>query len=168
MIQNLVEIKNEYFIDDRGKFTRIFDRNIIKSSDRDICQINISNNPIKFTLRGLHYQINGESEHKILRVSRGEIYLAIVDLRKNSSTYLNKFEKQVSSDDDISYFIPAGCATGWLSLTSNTEIIYLMYDFYENCSYSGARYDDPALDIKWPALPKVISKKDLSWNLIQF
>ncbi len=167
MIDDLIEINNKFFSDNRGEFIRIFDRNTVKSSHSEICQINISKNPKKFTLRGLHYQFQGESEHKILTLNRGVIYLAIIDMRKNSKTYLNKFEKLISAGDRSSYFIPAGCATGWLSLVSNTELIYFMYDFFENCTYSGLRFDDPALDIKWPALPKIISKKDLSWNFIQ-
>jgi len=88
-------------------------------------------------------------------------------LRKNSTSYLEKFEVTLDSIEHKFIYIPAGCATGWMSLKQNTEIIYLMCDRYEDCAYSGLRYDDPSLDISWPAKPKVISEKDLNWKFLE-
>jgi dTDP-4-dehydrorhamnose 3,5-epimerase-like enzyme len=42
-----------------------------------------------------------------------------------------------------------------------------MCDRFEDCAYSGLRYDDPSLDISWPAKPKVISEKDLNWEFLE-
>ena len=166
MIKDLLIFQLPKFADDRGEFLRFFDEKKIFLKDRKIQQINISKNPFKHTLRGLHYQVGKESEHKILYLNHGLIFLVVVDLRKSSSSYLEKFEITLDCEHNKTIFIPAGCATGWISLKNNTEIIYLMYDRYEDCTYSGLRYDDPSLNISWPAKPKVISEKDLTWKFI--
>lgn len=167
MINDVVEINNSSYVDERGHFLRIFDQRKIEISKNNICQVNLSTNPKAFTLRGMHYQIKKRTEHKVIKLEKGEIFLAIVDLRKESDSYLQSYQRVLSSSNPISLFIPAGCATGWLSLKDDTQIIYLMFDYFENCEYGGARYDDPKLNINWPEEPKIISTKDLSWSKLE-
>lgn len=165
MIKDLLIFQLPKFADDRGEFLRFFDDRKMFLENKKIKQVNISKNPFKYTLRGLHYQVGKESEHKIMYLNHGSIFLVVVDLRKSSKSYLEKFEITLNCEDNKTIFIPAGCATGWLSLKKYTEIVYLMYDRFEDCIYSGLRYDDPTLKI-WPSKPKVISEKDLSWKFI--
>jgi dTDP-4-dehydrorhamnose 3,5-epimerase len=167
MIQGLKIFESSKHTDSRGEFIRFFDGKIVELENKKIQQINISRNPHIHTLRGLHFQVGKESEHKVLYLNHGAIFLAIIDLRKNSTSYLEKYEVTLDSKEHKSIYIPAGCATGWMSLKRDTEIIYLMCDRYEDCAYSGLRYDDPSLDISWPAKPKVISEKDLNWEFLE-
>jgi dTDP-4-dehydrorhamnose 3,5-epimerase len=164
MIKDVLEFENVTFKDHRGFFSRIYDKNLSTNFDSEIYQVNLSYNPQIHTLRGLHYQINMRTEHKVVKVINGSIYLAIVDLRAESDSYLGVHQRYLTAKDEISIFIPAGCATGWLTTEEKTNILYLMTESYENCQYSGIRYDDPAIGIDWPFLPKVISQKDLLWE----
>ena len=73
----------------------------------------------KFTLRGFHYQKGSKAEGKLLSCLNGEIYDAVLDLRKNSPTYLKTFEIKLSDKNMRSIFIPKGCANA-------------VYDFIKN------------------------------------
>ena len=153
------------FKDLRGSFTRLFDSDWFNASGQTPMQVNISRNTHAQTLRGMHYQVDGEPEHKILTLLSGEVFLAMVDLRPASNSYLEIGYETLASEDASSVFIPAGCATGWLSLSPNTDIHYVMYSRYELNTYSGLFYDDPFFNIPWPRKPDVISIQDRNWPM---
>jgi dTDP-4-dehydrorhamnose 3,5-epimerase len=149
-------------IDARGSFTRLYDTDYF-IENFSIKQINLSDNPKQGTLRGMHFQVSGPPENKYINIISGLIYLVVVDLRIDESTYLNVNQTLFSAEEDNALYIPAGCATGWLSLAEGTKIIYSMSSRYEECTYGGFRYNDPRFSINWPSSPIVISDKDLSW-----
>jgi dTDP-4-dehydrorhamnose 3,5-epimerase len=60
-------------------------------------------------------------------------------------------------------YIPNGCAHGFQTLTDDTEVGYLISEFYDPEAATGLRYDDPAFAIEWPMEVSVISKKDTGW-----
>ena len=83
-------IKPKPFIDSRGFFRRNFceDEMKIFMKNEKIVQANISYNVKKYTLRGFHYQTDKYAEGKLLTCLNGEIFDVLIDLRKNSKTYL--------------------------------------------------------------------------------
>lgn len=164
-----LKIKNSYlitrkpFIDDRGFFARTYCNkeysNFLKNK---IVQTNLSYNKSIHTLRGLHYQIKSSAEDRILHFIKGDCFTVIIDLRKNSKTYMQKIELKVSSKKHNSIIVPKGCANGFLTLTKNTYIAYQVTSSFSPNNYCGIRYNDPTFKIKWPYRPKVISQKDLN------
>jgi dTDP-4-dehydrorhamnose 3,5-epimerase len=165
-LENIIgvqELKIKSFADSRGKFDRLFDIKWLEE-DFSIEQVNISINPFKFTLRGMHFQKSGKPEKKIMYLISGEIFLSIVDLREKSPTYLKNENKVMSSVSEVAIHIPAGCAAGWLSLKNNVQIQYLMSSRYEENSYSGFPYNDPLFNIPWPSEPRIISDQDRNWQ----
>ena len=148
--------------DPRGSFTRLYDSYLF-TENFNIKQINLSDNPKQGTLRGMHFQVSGPPEDKHINIISGLVYLVIVDLRIKESTYLNVNQTLFSTEENNAMYIPAGCATGWLSLAEGTKLIYSMSSRYEDCTYGGFRYDDPKFSINWPSIPDIISNKDLSW-----
>lgn len=164
-IEGLLISPLSIFRDERGTFSRLFDSALINPEIDKPSQINLSRNANALTLRGMHYQVHGAPEHKIMTLLNGSIFLAVLDLRKESTTYLNSIQQRVSFKDDISIFIPAGCAAGWLSLEDKTDIHYVMYSRFEDNQYAGLRYDDPSFEISWPAIPTTISVRDQNWPL---
>lgn len=159
-------ISSEEFIDDRGKFFRVFcdkimvDNNIAFS----VKQTNVSINPSNHTMRGFHYQNPPFKESKILTCLSGAIYNVVIDLRKQSTTYLQHMVVEFSNQDAGSLFVPAGCANAFLTMESNTIIYYLMGSHFLPKSYNGFRYNDPFFNVKWPAQPKAISIKDSQYT----
>jgi len=162
-IFGMKEFQLKPFTDSRGAFNRIFD---IEWLDLNftIEQVNISTNPYRHTLRGMHFQKSGKPENKIMHLLRGEIFLSIVDVREKSPTYMKNVNKVLSQSSEVAILIPAGCAAGWLSLEDNVTIQYLMSSRYEQNSYSGFPYNDPKFNIPWPNEPKVISDQDRNWQ----
>jgi len=152
----------------RGSFHRSFCKRILKKNkiNFDIKQGNISVNSKKFTLRGFHYENKPYKENKIINILNGKVYNVTIDIRKKSKTYMKKNIITLSSKNNFSLIIPAGCANAFLTLEDNTIVHYYMSDYYTplNKRYSGFRYDDSFFSINWPKKPKIISNKDKSYK----
>ena len=161
-INGLRLISNSVHKDERGEFVRVYDRNLVQNNF-NVLQTNLSINPTAGTLRGMHFQVEGEPENKYIKLTSGSVYIAIVDLRKSESSYMNVYQGTLLAQDDSSIYIPAGCATGWISLVNNTSLLYFMSARYEESTFSGFRFDDPLIKIKWPRTPQLISEQDRNW-----
>lgn len=168
-------IKGAYVIDinrigdDRGFFGRLWcvkEYQAIGLNPK-ICQSNIGVSKYKGTLRGLHYQNAPHQEVKIVRCSRGAIFDVVVDLRPNSLTYSQWFGLELNEENATMLYVPEGCATGYLTLTDDTEMYYHTTEFYHPESEAGVRYDDPAFGIEWPEEIKLLSDKDKNWPYLQ-
>ena len=161
---NGLKIQNiNTFTDKRGSFTRFYDSHDFFKEDLDVKQINLSVSSQKGTLRGMHFQVSGPPENKYINIISGSIFLVIVDLRPHESTFLNVNQRLFSASESKALYIPSGCATGWLSITEDTKLLYSMSARYEECVFGGFRYNDSRFSINWPSNPTVISDKDLSW-----
>ena len=178
MIFKKLSIKDAYLIkpvknyDLRGAFFRTFCEKEINQSffKFKIKQCNISYNKNKFTFRGLHYSSNIHKENKIIMVANGSIENYMIDLRRNSKTYLKKLKIRLNSKKNYLIYVPTGCANGFLTLEKNTLIHYYMDNFFSKNKfiYKGIRYDDPFFKIKFKNKPNVISKKDQNFkNFVQ-
>ena len=155
-------VEPEVHRDDRGEFWRSFCRTTLAETgvDFDVLQSNISVNRIRYTLRGFHFQRAPSVEKKILTVVTGAAHLVIVDVRSDSATFLHHEVFSIEAGDRRSVVVADGCATGFLTLADETIVHYQMGDVYRPESYSGFRYDDPAIGVDWPTEPVVISERD--------
>ena len=125
----------------------------------DFVQCNVSFNREKGTLRGMHYQFPGW-EAKLVMVTVGAIFDAIIDLRPESPTYLEHFTVTLNHEDRVMLYIPEGFAHGFMTLKDNTEVFYQMSEYYIAGNDQGIRWDDPRFRIPWPAGGKIISERD--------
>ena len=150
--------------DDRGFFARAFCQKEFEANglNRNLVQINNSLSKDVGTLRGMHYQLSPKSEDKIVRCIHGKLYDVIIDLRPESSTFKKWFGVELSSENRITLYVPKGFAHGFITLEENTEVFYLVTEFYSPEHERGIRYNDPTFNIKWPFDPIVITDKDLN------
>ena len=164
-IDGLLLIKMRKNVDHRGFFARNFCADLIEKAGGNpgISQANFSFNKIKGTTRGFHYQKNGFEETKTVTVLRGSLHLKVVDLRKNSKTYLAHESFDLSELDGVLQ-IPKGCAPGFQTLSNDVLVLYYMSDPYSNENEYGIRYNDPYFNLKWPLEPTKISKRDLNFE----
>ena len=102
-------------------------------------------------------------ESKTISCVTGSIFDVVIDLRKDSSTFLQSVSIQFSYKNKQSIFIPKGCANSWLTLESNTLIHYYMGSSYKPGFDKGIKFNDKFFDIEWPFYPKLISEKDLNY-----
>ena len=148
--------------DDRGFFARYYCEDEYKNFnlDTNIVQINTSVSKQKGTLRGLHFQHPPNSETKIVRCLNGAIWDVIVDLRDGSRTYGQWHAEELSSENKSMMYVPKGFAHGFVSLTDDVEILYLVTNFYSPKNEDTLLWSDNNLAIKWPITPIVINSKD--------
>jgi dTDP-4-dehydrorhamnose 3,5-epimerase len=154
--------------DDRGLFARTFCREEFQKigHTKEFVQFNHSINHRKGTMRGLHFQLPPFSEIKLIRCISGKVYDVIVDLRKESPTFLKWYGVELSQQNMKMIYVPEGFAHGFLTLTDQAELLYHHTSYYTPQAESGLRYDDPILNIQWPGEIEVISAKDKSYSLI--
>jgi dTDP-4-dehydrorhamnose 3,5-epimerase len=128
-----------------------------------LVQCNISYNPKKHTMRGMHYQVEPYGEAKVVRCVKGSIYDVVVDLRSESPTFRQWTGVTLTAANRQMLYIPEGCAHGFLTLEDQTEVLYQMSEFYQGDSARGVRWDDPAFGIQWPAIPELMSERDRTY-----
>ncbi len=157
MIFHPTEIEGAFLIeaeshrDERGFFARTWCSRQAAEVGIEVewVQCNLSHNLRRGTLRGMHYQFP-RFEAKLVRVERGAIHDAIVDIRPESKTYLATVEVRLDSEGFQSLFVPAGCAHGFLSLEDDSRIFYQMSEFYLPEQARGFHHADPRFAIGWP------------------
>jgi dTDP-4-dehydrorhamnose 3,5-epimerase len=152
--------------DERGFFARTFCRDefAARGLNTTWVQCNVSFNRRAGTLRGLHWQADPHAEVKLVRCTAGAAFDVIVDLRPDSPTYRQWVAVELSADNRKAVYIPAGFAHGFQTLADGTELFYQMSEFYYPELARGARWDDPALRIEWPACGhRVVAPRDLAF-----
>ena len=154
--------------DQRGYFSRTmcqeeFDKHGLISH---FVQQNTSFSSERGTLRGLHYQKRPYGEAKLVRCLKGAIVDIIVDIRKESSTYLQHQIFELTDKNLFQLYVPPGYAHSFQTLSDNVEVSYLVSTAYTPEAEQGLRYDDEKLGISWPVPVSVISEKDQRWPLI--
>jgi dTDP-4-dehydrorhamnose 3,5-epimerase len=109
-------------------------------------------------LRGLHYQLPPHAQGKLVRVLRGTSWHVAVDLRRSSSQFGRWVGIELSGVRQL--WVPTGFAHGSLALEDVTEVAYKTTALYARDAERAIVWNDPALAIRWPASPKLISARD--------
>lgn len=152
--------------DDRGFFARTFCKDELEAHNliSDVVQANMSWNPKKGTLRGMHYQVDPYQETKLVRCTQGALYDVIIDLRTDSPTYGEWVGVELTAENRRALFVPRDFAHGFVTLEDNTEAFYMVSQSYTPGAESGIRWNDPQFAIEWPIEPTLVSEKDASWD----
>lgn len=158
-------IEQDTFRDDRGSFTRFYDKKAwlehgLVPLDE---QFNLSTTARKGTLRGLHYQTAPNEQVKLIRCLKGKIFCAIVDMRDESPSYRAWFGIELTPENGKMLYVPPRCANGFLILEDDTVLMYPLSAPHDPASERGIRYDDPAIGIEWPTAVTKLSEKDAAW-----
>ena len=150
--------------DERGFFGRFWCANEMKEHGLtiNVRQMNTSLSNLRGTLRGMHFQHDPFQETKLVRCTQGKIYDVIIDLRPQSETYKQWFGVELSRENYKMLYVPEDFAHGFITLEDDSEISYLVTQFYTPGAERGIRWDDPLFNIEWPLAPVVISEKDRS------
>ncbi len=167
-IKNSYIIEHEPFIDDRGVFNRVFCSEELENImvNKKIIQINHSLTIQKGALRGLHFQNPPMAEIKMVKCLRGSVFDVMVDLRRDSSTFLKWHGEILSAKNNKMMCIPEGCAHGFQTLEEKSELLYFHTEKYDQQLERGLKYDDPLLNILWPMEVTDISIKDQNHLLL--
>ncbi len=154
----------DLFSDDRGGFAETYD--VEKFSTLGIhttfVQDSWSHSAVSGTVRGFHFQLPPRAQHKLVRVTRGQVYDVVVDLRRDSETFGRHVAFELDAREMTAVLVPIGFAHGFCSLCDDVEITYKMSDHFSPEHYTGLSWCDPELGIDWPVTvgDAVVSEKD--------
>ena len=168
-IKGAFMLRQERHCDERGFFARQFCMHELKAAgiDFEIKQCNVSLNLRKGTLRGLHYQKDPYPEIKLVSCMRGRIYDVLVDIRPESDTYLKWFANELSFENGVTMYIPAGVAHGFMALEDDSIVYYQVGEYFQAECYGGLRWNDPKLNIEWPDCDAlIINERDAGYELL--
>jgi dTDP-4-dehydrorhamnose 3,5-epimerase len=148
-------------VDERGFFSRTFDAEIMRAAGIDpagFAQDSVSRSA-GGVVRGMHVR-GGAGEAKLVRCSYGAVFDVIVDLRPASPTYLNQASFELRGDEQVSLYVPAGCAHGFQALTDPADVSYRIDRPHDPAEDVAIAFDDPDLAIGWPQPARLISARD--------
>lgn len=155
-INGLVRFNLDVNEDERGWFKENFQASKMGLEQFVPVQQNISYNNCRGVTRGIH----AEPWDKVVSVAKGEVFIAIVDLRPGSefgtlhTDFLN---------ESTAFFIPRGCGNSFQCLTDEVFYSYLVNDYWSpTANYVHVNLFDEDLAINWPIgrSDAIISDKD--------
>ena len=164
----MTEIKDTYIIeprlieDERGYFYEIInikeleEHGIFFSPVQENCSLSLKAGII----RGIHFQDYPKTQSKIVRCTNGRIIDIVVDLRKDSPSYMQYLKIELSSENKKQVVVPKGCAHAIQSLVDNTIIEYFADEYYSSQFSKTIRYNDPDLNIDWEIRNPILSNND--------
>lgn len=163
-----IELAGAYMIhidrmeDERGFFARLWCRKEFDAHgiSMDIVQLSLSHNSVCGTLRGLHFQWPPSQEAKLVRCERGSVYDVIVDMRPDSATFARHVATELDSRLHNILYVPPGFAHGFQTLERDSDVVYMMSDYYRPELSDGVRFEDPAFSITWPLPVGCIADRD--------
>ncbi len=126
--------------------------------DAQLVQDNHSHS-LRGTLRGLHFQ-HPHGQVKLLRVVRGEVFDACVDVRRGSPTFGQAYWTVLSEENRRQLWVPSGFAHGFCVLSETADLVYKTSDYYSPEDERGISWDDPTLGIPWPVDRPLLSPRD--------
>jgi dTDP-4-dehydrorhamnose 3,5-epimerase len=149
--------------DDRGWFARTYCKNEFSriGHTAEWVQMNHSFTAAQGSIRGMHYQLPPFTEIKMVRCIAGAVYDVIIDIRKDSATFLQWFGVELSAENKKMIYIPEGFAHGFQTLCNNCELVYHHSAFYTPGAEGGIHFNEPAVNIQWPLAPGAVSDRDL-------
>lgn len=169
-IDGLIIIKPRVFADARGFFYESYNEKTYREAGIDLhfCQDNKSKSSYG-VVRGLHYQLNPQSQSKLVSAVQGAVWDVAVDLRKDSPTFGQWYGVELTEDNHLQFLIPQGFAHGFSVLTETAVFAYKCDNLYSPTLERGIMYNDPALAIDWkiPADKAIISDKDTKHPLLK-
>ena len=147
--------------DERGFFFRTFDREVVRSAGIDpaaFAQDSLSRSR-RGVIRGMHVR-KGAGEAKLVRCSYGAIFDVVVDLRPGSPTYRHWESFELRDEEQVSLYVPAGCAHGFQALTDPADVSYRIDRPHDPAEDVTIAFDDPELAIPWPLPVTTMSGRD--------
>ena len=167
-IEGLKIIKPFYVEDERGYFLKNYEKDIFyEMGIKDVINEEFETFSKKNVIRGLHFQLKN-SQIKMVRVIRGKIMDVVVDIRKNSPTFGQYEIIELSEENRLIFYIPAGFAHGFRVLSENAVVSYRCIGKYDRETDTGIKWNDNDLQINWGNEKEmyIVSQRDM--NLMTF
>jgi dTDP-4-dehydrorhamnose 3,5-epimerase len=111
------------------------------------------------TIRGIHFQTR-PGQGKLVRVARGAVFDAVVDLRRGSATFGEWESFELDDENAHQLFVPVGFGHGFCVTSEVADFVYKVTSYYDPATEAGFRFDDPEVGIAWPDVELLYSERD--------
>jgi dTDP-4-dehydrorhamnose 3,5-epimerase len=169
-LDGVVLITPDVFEDQRGFFMESWNQRKFAAAgiDAPFVQDNHSRS-VRGTLRGLHYQLR-RPQGKLVRVTAGEVFDVVVDIRRSSPTFGRWLGTTLSAERRQMLWVPPGFAHGFYVLSDCADFLYKCTEFYAPEDERSIRWDDPDIGVEWPLVggsTPFLSRRDASAGLLR-
>jgi len=149
-------IDSDSFDDSRGSLWTLYEEGSIEVPRFIQDKVSVSNPKV---IRGLH---GDPDTGKLITCFAGECFLAVVDARKESETFMKHFTVTLRSCDRKSVYVPPGCLNGHAVISQDPCVFFYKWThrYTGPSSQYTVHYGDPDLSIKWPIESPIISDRD--------
>jgi len=157
-LEEVLLIKPLVFEDHRGTNTEIYNINDYHKNSINIHFVrdHISTSS-KDVLRGIHYD---DKTWKLIQCMYGKIYFVVVNMKQNSSQYLQWQSFILTDRNRNQVLVPPNFGNAHLILSEECIFHYKMSEYYDPDNECGVRWNDPKVDIFWPISNPITSQKD--------
>jgi dTDP-4-dehydrorhamnose 3,5-epimerase len=162
-IAGVFVVEPKVFGDERGFFMETWQEPKFQAAGIDA--VFVQDNQSRSTqwiLRGMHLQVE-HTQGKLVRVTGGSVFDAVVDLRRSSPTFGKWWGTELSEQNKRMLWVPPGLAHGILVTSPTADFLYKCTDIYSPAHERTLAWDDPTVGIEWPLPPGVkpsLSAKD--------
>ena len=158
-IDGLFIVEPTVFADNRGELFEAY--NDIAFSSHGLNYKFVQDNEAiskKGVLRGMHVNIK-HPQAKLIRVLDGEILDVLIDLRKNSKTYMSCYSIILSAANKKQLYIPEGMGHGYLALTDARVLFKTTTHYFPN-DEMGFAWNSKEITIDWGTTSPIQSDSD--------
>ena len=161
-LSGLFRVERKSIDDRRGFLSRVYcvEEFAEFGLETPIAHVNLTLTRKRGTVRGMHFQYPPYGESKLITCMQGKVLDVAVDIRKDSSTFLQWHAEMLSEDQPTSILLLEGYAHGFQALTDNAQLLYLHSKTYSPDAEGGLNARDPLLNIEWPINIMDISDRD--------
>lgn len=159
---DVLKIRPKRFEDSRGYFWELYREEEFRTQicDQHFVQDNRSLSWQAGTVRGLHFQRHPNAQGKLVQVLSGAIFDVALDIRPASATFGQWTSVELTEENDIQLWIPAGFAHGFMTLKPRTVVQYKTTAPYRPHDEGGILWNDPDIAIEWPSLGGEVKVSD--------
>jgi dTDP-4-dehydrorhamnose 3,5-epimerase len=150
-LSGVLLLEPRVFGDERGFFFESFNARVFQEATgvkAPFVQDNHSHST-RGVLRGLHYQIQ-QAQGKLVRAVSGEVFDAVVDLRRSSPTFGHWEGFVLSAQNKRMLWVPPGFGHGYLVTSEAADFLYKTTDYWAPEHERCVLWNDPAIGVKWP------------------
>ncbi len=166
-LPGVLEVHTDAYPDERGFFSECYSRRQWAAAglDAEFVQDNLSLSR-QGVLRGMHYQLHPHGMGKLIRVLTGAAFDVLVDLRRGSPAFGQWMGRTLTAEASTWLWAPVGFAHGFLALCDDTRLFYRCTSYYAPEAERALSATDPAIGIRWPFAPRIVSAKDAAAPLL--
>jgi dTDP-4-dehydrorhamnose 3,5-epimerase len=95
-----------------------------------------------------------------VEVVHGSVFEVVVDVRRGSPDFGHWSSFDLSGDNHLQVWIPAGFAHGFCVVSDEADVLYRLTSDYVPHAGRCVAWDDRALGIPWPITDPIMSQRD--------